>query len=53
LPARRFILFDLFNIVDFNASSLAVFDQRFNSETNEEQVAKVITPLVKGPPPSG
>jgi hypothetical protein len=50
LPALRFILFDLFNIVEFNAQSMAAFDLKFNSETNEETLLKLLAPLVKHPP---
>jgi len=43
LPARRFILFDLFNHITFDASTMSMFDQPFEKPLDLTALAKHIT----------
>lgn len=39
LPARRFILFDLFTWIEFDDFTMLTFDRDFNSPTNDDELA--------------
>jgi len=43
LPARRFILFDLFNHITFDANTMSIFDQHFEKPLDLAALAKHIT----------
>jgi hypothetical protein len=48
LPARRFILFDLFNTVTLDSKSLEVFDQRFREHLGMDAIGVRLEAEEKG-----